>query len=177
MVNWHLSKQGIRWPVSRDHIIDRWPGTGCWLDRRLKLGQTLTPEHKRGLIFCALSVARRGYKAMLHQQKLLEKIFFLHFSLVSIQVWHNIAVVRTHWWLRSYSSQASVGYKLKAECLFLILLELLFFSVLQFLAYLWHSSDKVTQVIPGGPMSRTETKGLSERQRQRQDRIPVIARN
>jgi len=20
MVNWHLSKQGIRWPVSRDHI-------------------------------------------------------------------------------------------------------------------------------------------------------------
>ena len=40
MINWHLSKQGIRWPVSRDHIVgsswqlikvkccfegDRWP--------------------------------------------------------------------------------------------------------------------------------------------------------
>ena len=34
-------------------------------------GQTLTPEHKRGLIFHALSVARRGYTAMLRQQKLL----------------------------------------------------------------------------------------------------------
>ena len=62
---------------------------------------------------------------MLRQQKLLtvdafvftyglENIFFLHFSLVS----HNIAVVRTHWWLRSYSSQALERYKLKAECYF-----------------------------------------------------------
>ena len=33
---------------------------------------------------------------------------------------------RTHWWLRSYSSQALEGYKLKAECLFLICLGLLF---------------------------------------------------
>ena len=31
-----------------------------------------------------------------------------------------------HWWLRSYLSQASEGHKLKAECLFLICLELLF---------------------------------------------------
>ena len=33
-----------------------------------------------------------------------------------------IAVVRTHWWLSSYSSYSSQtleGYKLKAECLFL----------------------------------------------------------
>lgn len=30
-------------------------------------------------------------------------------------------------------------------------------------------------MMPGGPMSRTETKGLSERERQRQKRIPVIA--
>ena len=52
--------------------------------------------------------------------------FFLHFSLVSVQVEHNIAVVRTHWWLRSYSSQALERYKLKAECLFLICLGLLF---------------------------------------------------
>ena len=56
----------------------------------------------------------------------LENIFFLHFSLVSIQVYHNVAVVRTHWWLRSYSSQALEGYKLKAECLFSIFLGLLF---------------------------------------------------
>ena len=53
MVNLHLSKQGIC----------------CWLDRRLKQGQTHTPE--RGLIFRALSVARRGYTATLRQQKLL----------------------------------------------------------------------------------------------------------
>ena len=35
-------------------------------------------------------------------------------------------MVRTHWWLRSYSSQALERYKLKAECLFLICLGLLF---------------------------------------------------
>ena len=35
-------------------------------------------------------------------------------------------MVRTHWWLRSYSSQALEGYKLNAECLFLICLGLLF---------------------------------------------------
>ena len=29
-------------------------------------------------------------------------------------------MVGTHWWLRSYSSQALERYKLKAECLFLI---------------------------------------------------------
>ena len=36
-----------------------------------KPGQTLTPKHKQGLIFRALSVARRGYTAMLRQQKIL----------------------------------------------------------------------------------------------------------
>ena len=56
----------------------------------------------------------------------LENKFLLHFSLVYVQVYHNIAVVRTQWWLRSYSSQALEGYKLKAECLFLICLGLLF---------------------------------------------------
>ena len=35
-------------------------------------------------------------------------------------------MVRTHWWLRSYSSQALERYKLKAECLFLIFFGLLF---------------------------------------------------
>ena len=35
-------------------------------------------------------------------------------------------MVRTHCWLRSYSSQALERYKLKAECLFSICFELLF---------------------------------------------------
>ena len=35
-------------------------------------------------------------------------------------------MVRTHWWLRSYSSQPLERYKLKAECLFLICFGLLF---------------------------------------------------
>ena len=35
-------------------------------------------------------------------------------------------MVRTHWWLRSYSCQALERYKLKAECLFLICFGLLF---------------------------------------------------
>ena len=35
-------------------------------------------------------------------------------------------MVWTHWWLRSYSSQALERYKLKAECLFLICFGLLF---------------------------------------------------
>ena len=63
MVNWHLSKQGIRWPVSRDHNagsswelievscffqVDRWPGTSFQLDRRLKSSQN---EARRGFHF------------------------------------------------------------------------------------------------------------------------------
>ena len=47
------------------------------------------------------------------------------------------------WRLRSYSSQASEGYKLKAECLFLICSELVFSLYCNF----WHifrSSEKVT---------------------------------
>ena len=35
-------------------------------------------------------------------------------------------MVRKHWWLCSYSSQALERYKLKAECLFLICFGLLF---------------------------------------------------
>ena len=35
-------------------------------------------------------------------------------------------MVRAHWWLRSYSSQAWKRYKLKDECLFLICFGLLF---------------------------------------------------
>ena len=50
-----------------------------------------------------------------------EDVFFLQSSFT----YHDIC--GPHWWLRSYSSQASAGCKLKAES---------FFSVLQFLAYL-----------------------------------------
>ena len=41
------------------------------MDHRLKQCQTLTHTPERGLIFRALSVARRGYTAMLRQQKFL----------------------------------------------------------------------------------------------------------
>ena len=34
-----------------------------------------------------------------------------------------------HWWLPSYSSQVAEGYKLTAECLFFICLELLFLCI------------------------------------------------
>ena len=45
-------------------------------------------------------------------------------------------MVRTHWWLRRYSSHAMEGFKLKSECLFLICLELLFALNCKF----WHKS-------------------------------------
>ena len=65
-------------------------------------------------------------------------------------------MVRTYWWLRSYSSQALEGYKLKADCLFLIALELLFSRL--YCNY-WHKSyvkkifnfvsDRVAQCLDG----------------------------
>ena len=66
MINWHLSKQAIRWPVPRDHIagsslqlievtrfyeVDRWPSVGfpigsraharltCWKQGKIVLGR------------------------------------------------------------------------------------------------------------------------------------------
>ena len=77
-----------------------------------------------------------------------------------------------HWRLRSYSSQASEGYKLKAECLFLICLELLFFLYCN----VWHifrTSDKVTWCLE--ELWLEQKRKESERERQRQNRIPVIA--
>ena len=71
---------------------------------------------------------------MLRQQKLLtvdafcvqvrfrKYIFLAFFAGFS----PGLAVVRTHWWLRSYASQALERYKLKAEFLFLICFGLLF---------------------------------------------------
>ena len=95
-----------------------------------------------------------------------------------------------NWWLRGYSSQASAGCKLKAESLFLNCLELLFLCIAIF-------DISLEALMPGGPQSRgprgrqsrrevnrdwrftptsrTEIKGLSEREGQRQNRIPVIA--
>ena len=77
-----------------------------------------------------------------------------------------------HRWLRRYSSQASEGYKLKAECLFLICLELLSSLYCNF----WHifrSSDRVTRFLEDLCLEQKRTE--SERERQRQNRIPVIA--
>ena len=63
-----------------------------------------------------------------------------------------------HWWLRSYSSQASEGCKLRAVFI-LNLLRAAFFSVLQFLV----SLVALGYMMPGGPMSGTETKGERKR--------------
>ena len=62
MVNWQLSKLGIRWPESHDHIagssaeiiegheflkVNRWPGYGFLLDRRLKYFHKLLEQGKK----------------------------------------------------------------------------------------------------------------------------------
>ena len=76
-----------------------------------------------------------------------------------------------HWRLRSYSSQALEGYKLKAECLFLICLELLYCNF-------WHifrSSDKVTWCLEDLCIWLEQKRKESEWERQRQNRIAVIA--
>ena len=49
--------------------VDRCSGTGDWVAGLRKVRHTHTPE--RGLIFRALSLARRGCTAILPQQKLL----------------------------------------------------------------------------------------------------------
>ena len=89
-------------------------------------------------------------------------------------VWHIMISVVHAGGYASYSSQASEGYKLKAECLFLICLELLFSLCCNF----WHifrSSDKVTWSLEDLCLEQKRNWGLSERERQRQNRIPVIA--
>ena len=76
-------------------------------------------------------------------------------------------MVRTHWWLLSYSSQALEGYKLKAECLFLICLGLLFalncsfWYVLRFLILnllrlqdAWTAYDRKTETKEGRKRTR-----------------------
>ena len=91
MVNWHLSKQGIRWPVSRDHIagscwvlievscffqVNRWPGTGFQLDRRLKLSQNEARRLHQVNIFTVLYGRRYSCLGGIRFWK---NPFFLHF--------------------------------------------------------------------------------------------------
>ena len=75
MVNWHLSKQGIRWPVSHDHIAGSinfwsWPPTRDWL---LIGSQAHARSDAHTHTWTRLNFSRSfcGYTAMLRQQKLL----------------------------------------------------------------------------------------------------------
>ena len=83
-------------------------------------------------------MARRGYTVILRQLKLqtfnafrlqvengLENIFSLHFCWSQSRLTYYDSC-GPNWRLRSYSSQASEGYKLNAECLFF---EAAFFSL------------------------------------------------
>ena len=91
LINWHLSKQGIRWPVSGGHIAGsslELTEVSCFFfklttDQVLVFDwiagstQVISPKHKRDFIFRALSVARRGYTAILRQ---LQSLHSQHFS-------------------------------------------------------------------------------------------------
>ena len=79
-------------------------------------------------------------------------------------------MVRTHWLLRSYSSQALERYKLEAECLFLICFGLLFalncsfWYVLRFLILnllrlqdAWTAYDRRTETKEDRKRKRTRT--------------------
>ena len=121
-INFHLSNQGIHWPVSRDHIAgSRLEITEVSFFFKFTADQVLvydwiagstevnSPKHKRGFIFCALSFARRGYKAILRQLYFLNsqrfscsggkrfgKCFLFAFFAGFNPVWHIIiAVVHT----------------------------------------------------------------------------------
>ena len=65
----------------------------------------------------------------------LENVFFLHFCWFQCSLTYHDSC-GPHWRLRSYSNKASDGYKLKAECLFFICLELPFSLYCSFLTYL-----------------------------------------
>ena len=86
---------------------------------------------------------------------------------------------RTHWWLSSYSSQALEGYKLKAKCLFLMSLELLFalpyaiFGISHVLRFLILNLIRLHDAWTAyGRKAETEKR---ERERERQNSKPVIA--
>ena len=115
MMNWHVSKQGIHWPVSCDHIAGSsyeltevnwffffflsWPLTRFWFWIGLQMQPRLTHLNinKPSFFACFLwleAVTRPYYinyssytvnAFCVHVENGLENAFFLHFSLVSIQ--------------------------------------------------------------------------------------------
>ena len=119
--------------------------------------QVDSPEYKATLHFlCTFCGSMRLHGYTIYQRKFLhsQTLFVFRWKTVwkmfsfcifhwfqSSLTYHDIC--GPHWWLCSYSSQASAACKLKAECLFLICLELLFSLYCNF----WHifrSPDKVT---------------------------------
>jgi len=89
MINWHLSKQGIRWPVSSDHIAGSslqlvevtcffwsWPLTKCWFSIGLRAHVRLTCW-KQGSIFQKPVNANPGFKVNWIKLFLLYKCFLL----------------------------------------------------------------------------------------------------
>ena len=151
--------------------------------------QVNSPKHiKQGFIFCALSVAQLGYTAILHQ---LQRIVLTE-SMLFVFMWKTVWKVFSfcifdwfqssltyhdsfgpHWRLRRYSSRELEGYKLKAECLFSICLELPFSSLYCNFWHIFRSSDKVTRYLED--LWLAQKRKESERERQRQSRIPVMA--
>ena len=122
LINWSLSKQGIRWPVSRDHIAGSsleltevsclfklTPEKVLVSDWIAGSTQVNSPKDKRGFIFRALPVARRGYKAIrpstvfltqsmlfVLRLKTVWKMFFSAFFAGFNPVWHiMISMVHT----------------------------------------------------------------------------------
>ena len=84
-------------------------------------------------------------------------------------------MVKTHWWLRSYSSQALERYKLKAVFIS-NLFWAAFCSELQFLVCLKiFILNLLSCNMPGRPMTEEQKRKKRERERERQNGTPVIA--
>ena len=128
IINWHLSKQCIRWPVSprsavfflkltADQIlVFNWIAGATKIKTRLHFSRTFCDSTRlHGRTTSTLVVTQ-------------STLFVFRWKTVWFQsslTYHDSC--GPHWWLRSYSSQASEGYKFKVECLLLICVELLFF--------------------------------------------------
>ena len=137
-----MSKQGIRLSVSRDHIagssLELTEVSFCFFkltdDQVLVFDwiagstQVNSPKHKRGFIFRVLSVARRGYTAMLRQLQFLNSQSFSCSGGKKVWKMFSCCIFRwfqssstyhdscgPHWRLRSYSSQASEGKEWKGK--------------------------------------------------------------
>ena len=151
--------------------------------RLYKRNLSLSPKHKRGFIFSATSSTQLHGDTtsiiVLTQSTLFVFRWKTVWKMFSFCIFHWFQSSLTfhdscgpHWRLRSYSSQASEGYKLKAECLCLICLALPFSLYYNF----WHifrKSDKVIWCL--ADLWLEQKRKESEREQQRQNRIPVIA--